>query len=184
MVGGSETMEQNEHFRIIEADASHVDFLSDFGRESFIDAYKETLSQKDLEAYTAGAFSKSNILDEINNSTVTYFICTDLESNLCGYSKLIPSSPPECVGSDCCIELQRLYVDERYKGQGMGKRLLMHAESKAMNKGFHSVWLRVWKGNGIAQMIYLKANYSIIGEERYQVGKDGRTVILMRKTFN
>jgi ribosomal protein S18 acetylase RimI-like enzyme len=176
-------MEHKERVRIIEAGASHVDFLSDFGRRSFVDAYKETLSLKDLEEYTAGAFSKSNILDEINNSTVTYFICTDLESNLCGYSKLIPSSPPDCIGSDFCIELQRLYVDERYKGQGIGKRLLMHTESKAMNKGFHGIWLRVWKGNCIAQKIYLKAHYSIIGEERYQVGKDWRTVILMRKNF-
>lgn len=77
-------MKQNERFQIIEADNSHADFLADFGRRSFADAYKETLSVNHLEEYTKVAFSKSNITAEINDPSVTYFVCRDLESNLCG----------------------------------------------------------------------------------------------------
>jgi len=174
-------MAQRERFKIIEADASHVDFLSDFGQKSFIQAYKETLSLKELGKYTASAFSKAKILAELKDSSATCFICTDMESNPCGYAKLILSAPPDCMVADRCIELQRLYVAERNKGLGIGTILLMHAESSAMNKGFHSIWLRVWKGNSLAQKMYLKAGYAMIGEERYQVGKDWRTVTLMHK---
>lgn len=174
-------MNQDQHFQIIEADDSHVDFLADFGRRSFVDAYKETLSLKDLEEYTKDAFSKSNITAEINDPLVTFFVCKDLEANLCGYSKLILSSPPACIDPDRTIELQRLYVDECYRGQGIGELLLRHAESHTVNRGLHSIWLRVWDGNIIAQKKYLKWNYSMVGKEHYQVGGDERTVILMRK---
>ena len=112
-------MKQNERFQIIEADNSHADFLADFGRRSFADAYKETLSLSDLEEYTKAAFSKSNITAEINDPSVTYFVCRDLESNLCGYAKLILSPPPVCIDPYRTIELQRLYVDESYRGQGI-----------------------------------------------------------------
>ena len=174
-------MKQNEHFQIIEADDSYADFLVDFGRRSFSDAYKETLPLNDLEEYTKGAFSKSNITAEINDSSVTYFVCSDLKSNLCGYSKLILSLPPACINPDRTIELQRLYVDENYIGRGIGKLLSMHAESHAKNRGFHGIWLRVWDGNVIAQRKYLNWNYSVVGNERYQVGGSTRTVILMYK---
>jgi GNAT superfamily N-acetyltransferase len=174
-------MKQNERFQIIEADDSHADFLADFGRRSFADAYKETLSLSDLEEYTKATFSKSNITAEINDPSVTYFVCRDLESNLYGYAKLILSPPPVCIDPYRTIELQRLYVDESYRGQGIGKLLSMHAELHAENRVFHSIWLRVWDGNVNALRKYLNWNYSVVGKERYQVGGSARTVILMCK---
>jgi ribosomal protein S18 acetylase RimI-like enzyme len=177
-------MKQDNHFQIIKADDSHAGFLADFGRRSFVDAYKETLSLRDLQEYTKDAFSKSNISAEINDPSVIFFVCKDIESNLCGYSKLILSPPPACIDPDRTIELQRLYVDERYRGQGIGKLLSMHAESHTGNRGFYSIWLRVWDGNIIARKIYSRWNYSMVGKERYQVGEDERIVILMRKILS
>ncbi|UOA07682.1 GNAT family N-acetyltransferase [Methylobacter sp. S3L5C] len=174
-------MKQDKHFQIIEADESHVDYLIDFGRRSFVDTYKGTLSIRDLEEYTNDAFSKSTITAEINDPSMNYFVCRDLESNLYGYSKLILSSSPGCVDPDRTIELQRLYVDESYRERGIGKPLLMHAELYAGNRGFRSIWLRVWDGNVIAQRKYLNWHYLVVGKEQYQVGRDARTVILMQK---
>jgi GNAT superfamily N-acetyltransferase len=97
---------------------------------------------------------------------------------------LILSPPPACIDPDRTIELQRLYVDERYRGRGIGKLLSMHAELHTGNRDFHSIWLRVWDGNIFAQRKYLKWNYTMVGKERYQVGKDERIVILMHKTLS
>ncbi len=177
-------MKQDKHFQIFEADDSHADFLANFGRKSFVDAYKETLSLKNLEEYTKVAFSKSNISAEINDPSVIFFVCRDLELNLCGYSKLIMSPTPACIDPDRTIELQRLYVDERHRDQGLGKLLTMHAESHTRNQGFSSIWLRVWDGNILAQRKYLKWNYTIVGKEQYQVGGDKRSVILMYKRLS
>jgi len=89
------------------------------------------------------------------------------------------SFPPACIDLDRTIERQRLYVDDRYRGQGIGEILLMHAESHTLNQGLCSIWLRVLDGNIIAQKKYLQWNYAMVGKEHYQVWADQRTVILM-----
>ena len=169
---------------IIEADSSHVEYLSAFGSKSFIHSYQCTLPLDELKKYTNVAFAMSNILEEIESSLATYFICQDLNMNPCGYAKLIQSSPPEGINSNSCIELQRLYVNSDYRGHGVGKLLELHSELNAKNRNITDIWLRVWDGNTVAQNIYRKWEFKIVGKELYQVGKDQRTVLLMRKPLS
>lgn len=169
---------------VIEANSSHVEYLSDFGSKSFIYAYQCTLPLEELKKYINVAFSESTILEEINGSLATYYICQDSELNPCGYAKLNQSSPPKCINSDNCIELQRLYVDSDYRGHGVGKLLETYAESNARNQNIRDIWLQVWEGNVVAQEIYKKWGFTIVGEELYQVGKVQRTVLLMHKSLN
>ncbi len=173
-----------EQFTIIEADLTHVGFLSDFGRKSFVDSYKCTLPLEELEEYTRIAFAKDAISDEITDSSANYFICQDSASNPCGYSKLVLSNPPEFINPASSIELQRLYVDVDYRGHGLGKLLAVHSETNVRNQGVRHLWLRVWEGNIAAQEIYSRWSYSIAGNEQYQVGKETRTVILMIKSLS
>ncbi len=168
---------------IIEADSSHTEYLSDFGSRSFIHSYQCTLPLDELKKYTSIAFDKSNILKEINGSSVTYFICQDSSSTPCGYAKLVQSSPPEGINSNSCIELQRLYVNSDYRGHGVGKLLELHSELNAKNRNISDIWLRVWDGNTVAQDIYKNWGFIIVGKELYQVGIDQRTVLLMRKSL-
>ena len=157
---------------VIEADSSHVGYLSDFGSKSFIYAYQCTLPLEELKDYINFAFSESTIFEEINGSLATYFICQDSELNPVGYAN-----------SDNSIELQRLYVDSDYRGHGIGKLLETHAESNARDRNMRGVWLQVWEGNVVAQEIYKKWGFTFVGEELYQVGKDQRTVLLMHKSL-
>jgi len=168
---------------VIEADASHVEYLSEFGRKSFIYAYQCTLPLEELTKYIQVAFSESTILEEINGSLATYFICQDSNSKPCGYAKLIQSDAPECIQSGS-MELQRLYVDSDHRGHGVGKRLEKQVETYSRNHDIHTLWLRVWEGNMVAQDIYKKWGFSIIGEEPYQVGEDQRTVLIMNKPLS
>lgn len=174
-------METENPFRIVTAKAEHVQFISSFGRRSFIDAYKSTLPQEELAAYAEMAFNDSFVKDEIEHAKAMYFICLDLESNPCGYSKLLHSVLPECINLDDAIELQRLYVDKKHVGKGIGSQLSLHSEADAIRRGFRSIWLRVWEGNDLAQKIYLNWNYTVQGMEKYRVGREERTVVLMSK---
>jgi diamine N-acetyltransferase len=169
---------------VIKADSSHAEYLSDFGGKSFIHAYQCTLPVEDLRRYVEAAFSESAIHKEMDASLATYFICLDSESNPCGYSKLIHSSPPECVQSDSGIELQRLYVHTDYRDHGVGKHLELHTEAFAQHRNIRDIWLRVWEGNVVAQQIYHTWGYSVVGEEMYQVGNGQRTVLIMQKALS
>ena len=170
--------------KVVEADSSFAGYLSEFGGRAFIHAYQCTLPIKELKEYIDVAFAESTILAEINGSSETYFICQDADLNPCGYAKLILSPAPKCIGSNSCIELQRLYIDSDYRGQGVGKLLESHAESHASDLDIQDIWLRVWEGNEIAQEIYINWGFTIVGEEPYQVGKEKRTVRLMSKPLS
>lgn len=174
-------MKEAEQFRICRAEASHVEFLSSFGRQSFIDAYQRTLPLEELEIYTGEAFKKAIIRDEIEHARALYFICQDLRSKPCGYAKLLISRPPECIDQDGSIELQRLYVDKKYRAKGAGKALALHAENHAIKGAFRTIWLRVWDENVVAQKMYLKWQYTVQGEEKYPVGHEERGVLIMAK---
>ncbi|MBP2031069.1 GNAT superfamily N-acetyltransferase [Methanohalophilus levihalophilus] len=168
-------------FNLIPANDSHVSFLSTFGKKSFVDAYKITLPEEELEDYVDIAFSREQIEHEIEKSNAFYFLCDHKKDGLCGYVKFICSKIPECVSSDNAIELKRLYVMDKYKGAGVGSLLSGCGESICQEHGFTALWLRVWDGNIAAQKIYLHWGYKFCGEETYEVGREKRRVLLMVK---
>ena len=79
------------------------------------------------------------------------------------------------------IELQRLYVSDRFRGKGIGKLLSEYGKFISQQNGFKVLWLRVWDGNSAAQKVYLKWGYSFCGEEAYKVGREERKVLIMLK---
>lgn len=175
-------MKLAEQFTIGMAQASDVEFLASFGRQSFIDAYKSTLPLEELEIYTNEAFGKESIREEIEYSKALYFICQDSQFHPCGYLKLLPASlPPKCIVPGASIELQRLYVDKNYRARGAGRLLALHGEANALKRGFRTIWLRVWDQNVVAQKMYLKWKYTVQGAEKYQVGHEERDVVIMSK---
>ena len=166
---------------VIAANTTHTKYLSDFGAKSFIDAYQSTLPLEALRDYVNEAFSEPGIRKEIEDALAAYFIFLDSDSNPCGYAKLVQSPAPESIGQDSNIELQRLYVDSTCRGQGAGRLLHSRAETHAASQNIHIMWLRVWEGNVAARDIYKNWGYVIVGNEPYEVGKEKRTVLVMRK---
>ncbi|WMW22831.1 GNAT family N-acetyltransferase [Methanolobus mangrovi] len=169
------------HLHVEQANLSHVSFLSEFGKESFIDAYKLTLPMEELRAYVDGAFSEKLIKREMESSEALYLICKNSKGVICGYAKILNSEVPDCVTDNKAIELQRLYVKNESRGKGVGGILFENGEAISKQKGFNVVWLRVWDGNTAAQNIYVKWGYTFCGKEWYEVGKEKRKVLVMMK---
>ncbi|MCD4806680.1 MAG: hypothetical protein K8R13_03770 [Methanococcoides sp.] len=95
---------------IVHANLSHVSFLSEFGKSSFIDAYRTRVPIEDLRTYVEEAFSEELIRHEIENSEALYLLCKNAKGVICGYAKFVNSELPDCVVGDTPIEMQRLYV--------------------------------------------------------------------------
>ena len=172
------------HWTIREAQHKHIDFLASFGRQSFIDSYKCTLALSELDKYTRVAFAPSTISNEIDSDTVVYYVCEDSERHAGGYAKLVKSEPPDCIPPGDRIELQRLYVEDRFRGQGIGQLLEERCEQYALEQGMRSIWLRVWDGNEQAVSLYEKWSYTTVGDAPYPVGDDVRRVLIMRKPLS
>jgi ribosomal protein S18 acetylase RimI-like enzyme len=52
-----------------------------------------------------------------------------------------------------------LFIEERFCGQGLGRRALELLEADAREAGFRGVDLNVWGGNDVARALYRTAGY-------------------------
>jgi L-amino acid N-acyltransferase YncA len=76
-----------------------------------------------------------------------------------------------------------IYVDEHYRGRGVGSRLLDALLEHAANAGFHTVIAKIVAGNDISVRIHERAGFGTIGRMR-QVGwkfDQWLDVIIMQK---
>ena len=60
------------------------------------------------------------------------------------------------------LHIDTLWVDEKYRGRGIGARLLDQIEGTAISKGFHGSHLETTNFQAIG--FYLKKGYQIFGE--------------------
>lgn len=65
-------------------------------------------------------------------------------------------------GFDSCVELQKLYLDEDYQGQGLGRALLSHVISAAKGNGYGSVYLETHSNLKKAIGLYIKEGFDEI----------------------
>ena len=77
------------------------------------------------------------------------------------------------VPESAASELDRLYVQERFTGRGVGRDLLRHAEKAAAARGADTLWLTAWEGNARALLFYPRRGYEDLGMAVYSIdGED------------
>lgn len=64
-------------------------------------------------------------------------------------------------------ELQRLYIQERFTGLGIGYSLLQAAKRQACAGGASLLWATVWVGNERALAFYPRRGYELAGSPSY-----------------
>lgn len=65
-------------------------------------------------------------------------------------------------------ELEKLYVQRPFLGQGLGRRLLRAAEDEAARAGAAWLWLTAWVGNARARAFYARQGYADIGTDWHE----------------
>ena len=63
------------------------------------------------------------------------------------------------TGTD--VELRRMYIDSQYRGQGLSRRMLTHAEEHARQQGFHRMILSTAELQEAAVKFYDKSGYEL-----------------------
>ncbi|MGC9343167.1 MAG: GNAT family N-acetyltransferase, partial [Bacteroidales bacterium] len=84
------------------------------------------------------------------------------------------------LGNDY-LEVERLYVLENYKANGIGRRLMNKAFEIAESEGFKFIWLGVWEYNEPAKTFYRKLGFERYGQHSFQLGNDPQTDIILRR---
>ena len=102
----------------------------------------------------------------------TTFFLAEKAGHLLGFAQLTADPPPPAGIEGRAVELNRLYVLERFVGHGIGKQLLARAEREAARKGALVMWLTAWSGNARAQQFYLREGYKGMGTTQFTFGDE------------
>ncbi len=81
-------------------------------------------------------------------------------------------------------ELSKLYVLERFYGQGIGYRLLKEVENELLETGFNQLYLEVFTENPKAISFYERQLYQKIGEVDFPMQDNTYKNWVMTKTLN
>ncbi|HEX8287876.1 MAG TPA: GNAT family N-acetyltransferase [Pyrinomonadaceae bacterium] len=161
------------------ADVFDTNIICALGVTTFYEAYFEQDDSDDLANYVMESFDREKIETDLNDRNSTFFIA-ELNGRAVGYAKLRENSEVECLKNENAIELQRIYILERVKGQGVGVELLNRCAETARAKGYETIWLSVWTENPSAVKFYEKFGFAIVGEVQFPYGKTVGTNHVMK----
>jgi len=136
------------------------------GMQVFLDTYategiRESIAREVLESFSPDVISKLLIQPDI-----ALFVA-QMNGHLIGFAQIAMQASHELICTPNVAELQRLYVQERFTGKGIGYRLLQEAEKHAQLGGASMLWATVWAGNERALDFYPRQAYEHLGSPSY-----------------
>jgi ribosomal protein S18 acetylase RimI-like enzyme len=154
--------DSNTKITIRRANGDDAALIAVLASVTFYEAYFEQDTPIALADYIVESFPPKLVKAELNDPNVTYFLVF-IDGYAVGYAKLREDSTGPGVTSKKAVELQRIYVVERFWKKGVGEALLDHVSGAAREKGFDTVWLGVWEENARGLRFYEKQGFKDTG---------------------
>jgi len=159
--------------------------LTDLSYTTFWDAFAHhpKNAPDDLAHYMRQAFNLEQITAELNDPRAV-FLLAEIDGELAGYAKLVCENVEPGIDAKKPIELNRLYSQQKFLGQGVGQTLMDACFTLAREQGFDTMWLGVWEYNPRAQRFYEKNGFQQVSSHTFVLGSDPQTDLLMQRTLN
>jgi ribosomal protein S18 acetylase RimI-like enzyme len=123
----------------------------------------------DIAQYVLSELTPERYLALLNEPTI-HLIVAEHNESLVGVA--VVKFGVQCpAGARSAAELQTLYVQEHFIGQGVGKALLQAAEAKARKQSGSALWLTVNAKNTRAIAFYEHRGYSKVGTAYFVLGE-------------
>lgn len=82
---------------------------------------------------------------------------------------------------DKTVEVKRVFVDDKYRGLGIARKLISELETKVKNEGYQELVLETGKNNVVAITMYQNFDYEII--DNYPPYDNMSDSVCMKKTL-
>ena len=122
----------------------------------------------EISAYVLSEFTVERFLASLGEPA-TSLLVADHDGCLVGLA-VVRFGAPCPSGARSTVELQTLYVQEHFIGQGIGRSLLQAAETEARERSASSLWLTVNARNSRAIAFYADQGYAKIGTTHFVLG--------------
>jgi ribosomal protein S18 acetylase RimI-like enzyme len=155
--------------------------LQEISRKTFHDSFADVNTLEDMRQFLDSHFSMQKLESEIQNPDSSFFFAKT-GSRILGYVKLNRGHAQSVLPNDDGLEIERIYVDQSFKGMGIGQHFIQKAVDTAIAFGLYYLWLGVWENNAPAIRFYEKNGLQKYSQHIFKLGDDPQTDWLMKKT--
>ncbi|MEH7547441.1 MULTISPECIES: GNAT family N-acetyltransferase [Bacillaceae] len=157
--------------------------LQEISYETFNETFKDQNSPEAMNAYLERAFNLKQLEKELSNiSSVFFFVYFNNE--VAGYLKVNTNDAQSEEMGEESLEIERIYIKNKFQKYGLGKYLLNKAMEIAMERNKKKVWLGVWEKNENAIGFYKKMGFVQTGAHSFYMGDEEQIDFIMTKTLN
>lgn len=170
--------------QVLPINVDYASALANVAKRLFMEAYD--LNDKALPAY-AEEYLNSNFAIDVQTeelSDTRMFTYMAFEKRGAGGDTTTTTTPiaycqlrdhkhenNDVIDDPDALELKRLYIDQRYHGVGIGKRLILQSVAKAKELGKKTIWLYVWENNANAIGFYERQGFRKVGKRHFKMGE-------------
>ncbi|KAJ3280396.1 hypothetical protein HK104_000701 [Borealophlyctis nickersoniae] len=163
------------------ATPADVDSLREIAQTTFVQTFGPDNTQEDMDEYINTKLTRERLLGELSNPHSVFWLCFR-EDKLIGYAKVNFGDAQSEFRNHDEAEVERIYVDNNFGRQGIGKKLLDVALEEIRKADKKQVWLGVWEKNYSAVAFYKKNGFDRVGEHIFKLGNDEQTDWIMRRS--
>lgn len=164
---------------IRQATADDLQLLQELSITTFAETYTAYNTPEDMQLYNETYFNSEQLAKDIATET-NYFFLVFFDDELAGYTKMRTTDEPAEMKGRRHIEIERIYVLQKFQKQKIGLRLINQCIETATQQGFEVIWLGVWQKNEKAINFYKGRGFKIFGTHIFTLGKDVQTDWMMK----
>lgn len=167
---------------IIQCTSNDAQKLQEISRTTFYDTFAHMNAEESMNAYLENAFQLKKIEEELATPFSEFYFIYDNEQ-LAGYLKVnVNEAQTEQMGDET-LEIERIYIVDKFQQRGLGKHLLHKAIEVARSKMKKKIWLGVWERNIGALHFYNKMGFVQTGTHAFYMGDEEQTDLIMIKAI-
>ena len=158
--------------------------IAKLGAYVFSHTFAHSVEAHELQAFLDEAYTLEAIAKDLDDGDKDVIVAVDAgnENEILGFAFLTRNSVEPAVEHVANrVELQRIYVDPKAHGMGVGSLLSREMDRMAREQGFAWIWLGVWEENYKALRAYERWGYRIVGKHDFCVGPVVQTDHVMLK---
>ena len=167
--------------KIKKCNREDLEILQEISIETFNDTFKNQNSPENMKAYLDRAFNTKQLEEELSNRSSQFFFVY-FNEEVAGYLKVNTNEAQSEEMGDESLEIERIYIKNKFQKHGIGKYLLNKAVEIAMEHNKKKIWLGVWERNENALAFYKKMGFVYADSHSFYMGEEEQTDFIMTKT--
>jgi GNAT superfamily N-acetyltransferase len=157
----------------------NLEQLQKISRKTFIETFAQFNSKENMDQYLNESLSLEQLKLELENEFSEFYFAYN-DNEVIGYLKINRGEAQTEKKEDNSLEIERIYLLEKYQGKKAGKALFEKAVEIAKSHQMHFIWLGVWEKNEKAIQFYLKNGFEIFDKHIFKLGEDFQKDLMMK----